>query len=91
MGNILQFARDGLTNLVSRMGTERDKAASSSYVLTTLTDDQILAAYKTAWLPGTIPSTNHTSRSATRARRPISRRSSLTAANSGSGPRFSRN
>lgn len=49
--NFIQRIGDSLTNLVSRMGTERDKAASSAYVLTHLTDDQIYAAYKTAWLP----------------------------------------
>ena len=49
--NFIQRIGDSLTNLVSRMGTERDKAASSTYVLTLLTDDQIYAAYKTAWLP----------------------------------------
>ena len=51
MGNILTFARDSLTNLVSRMGTERDKSSSSVYGLTVLADDQILAAYRSAWLP----------------------------------------
>lgn len=54
MGSLVQFARssfDSLTNLVSRLGTDRDKAAATIYGLTTLTDDQILAAYKTAWLP----------------------------------------
>lgn len=51
MGNVITMVRDSLTNLVSRMGTERDKAASSSYVLTRLTDDQLHAAYASAWLP----------------------------------------
>lgn len=51
MGNILAFARDSLTNLVSRMGTDRDKAAASYYGLTLLGDDQLAAAYRTAWLP----------------------------------------
>lgn len=51
MGNILTFARDSLTNLVSRMGTDRDKASASSYVLSAFTDDQLLAAYRSAWLP----------------------------------------
>lgn len=51
MANILTFARDSLTNLVSRMGTERDKAASSYYGLTNLSDEQIAVAYKSAWLP----------------------------------------
>ena len=51
MGNILSFARDGLANIVSRMGTDRDKAASSVYGLTLLNDAEILAAYRGAWLP----------------------------------------
>lgn len=51
MGNILSFARDSLTNLVSRMGTTRDKASASYYGFVPLTDEQILVAYKTAWLP----------------------------------------
>lgn len=54
MQNVVQFGRrvaDSLTNLVSRMGTDRDKAAGSYYGLTLLTDDQIYTAYKTAWLP----------------------------------------
>ncbi|WMT85578.1 DUF1073 domain-containing protein [Pelagibacterium sp. 26DY04] len=50
-GHPLSVVGDSLTNLVSRMGTERDKSASTFYALTLLTDDQIIAAYKTAWLP----------------------------------------
>lgn len=54
MTNIVQFARglgDSLTNLVSRMGTDRDKASHGTYSFVPLTDEQILIAYKTAWLP----------------------------------------
>jgi phage-related protein (TIGR01555 family) len=51
MGNIIAFARDSLTNLVSRMGTERDKAAHSVYAAPLLSDEQIAAAYRGAWLP----------------------------------------
>nr|WP_280518901.1 anti-CBASS Acb1 family protein [Shinella curvata] len=51
MGNILAFARDSLTSLVSRMGTDRDKAATTFYAHTVMTDDQLIAAYSTAWLP----------------------------------------
>lgn len=51
MGSILSFARDSLTNLVSRMGTDRDKASQVYYAFTALTDEQLLVAYKTAWLP----------------------------------------
>lgn len=51
MGNIIQLARDSLTNLVSRMGTDRDKAAASYYGIPLLGDDQLLNAYRGAWLP----------------------------------------
>ncbi|TPK14156.1 phage portal protein [Mesorhizobium sp. B2-5-11] len=50
-GNIITLARDSLTNLVSRMGTGRDKAASSYYAFTPLSDAELLNAYRTAWLP----------------------------------------
>lgn len=52
--SVVQFARnlgDSLTNLVANLGTGRDKAAGSAYVMSVLTDEQIVAAYKTAWLP----------------------------------------
>lgn len=42
---------DSLTSLVSGMGTERDKASSVGYYTSFLTDDQLLAAYRSAWLP----------------------------------------
>nr|WP_289852489.1 anti-CBASS Acb1 family protein [Mesorhizobium liriopis] len=47
----MQFARDSLTNLVSRMGTDRDKASASFYADPLLTDDQLANAYRGAWLP----------------------------------------
>jgi len=51
MANVIALVRDSLTNLVSRMGTGRDKAASSFYAFTPLSDAELLAAYRTAWLP----------------------------------------
>jgi len=42
---------DSLTSLVSRMGTERDKAATVFYTHPTMTDEQALAAYRGSWLP----------------------------------------
>lgn len=51
MGNIITMARDSLTSLVSRMGTDRDKAATTFYSHTVLSDDQLIAAYSTSWLP----------------------------------------
>ncbi|MFT4076859.1 MAG: DUF1073 domain-containing protein [Asticcacaulis sp.] len=51
MGDIITFARDTLTNLVSRMGTDRDKGAASFYGRSVLDDGQIANAYAGAWLP----------------------------------------
>ncbi|WP_404927145.1 DUF1073 domain-containing protein [Mesorhizobium sp. ORM16] len=51
MGNIITLARDSLTNLISRMGTGRDKASSNYYAFTPLSDAELLNAYRTAWLP----------------------------------------
>lgn len=49
--NIARFLGDSLTNLVSRMGTDRDKASSSFYGVPLLDDSQLLNAYRGAWLP----------------------------------------
>ncbi|WP_280944178.1 hypothetical protein [Mesorhizobium sp. WSM2561] len=38
MANIITLFRDSLTNLASRMGTERDKASSSYYGVPLLDD-----------------------------------------------------
>ncbi|OCI95602.1 hypothetical protein A6U86_15665 [Rhizobium sp. AC27/96] len=51
MGQVFSMVRDGLVSLASRMGTERDKAASVFYAQPLLTDEQIIAAYRGAWLP----------------------------------------
>ncbi|MBB4569219.1 hypothetical protein GGE67_000729 [Rhizobium leucaenae] len=51
MGHVLSMVRDGLMSLASRMGTERDKAASAFYTQPILTDEQIIAAYRGSWLP----------------------------------------
>ncbi len=51
MGNIIAFARDSLTNLVSRLGTERDKAAHTTYSMPMLADEEAVHAYRGAWLP----------------------------------------
>ncbi|MFT4184430.1 MAG: DUF1073 domain-containing protein [Rhizobium sp.] len=51
MGHVLSMVRDGLVSLASRMGTERDKAASVFYAQPILTDEQIVAAYRSSWLP----------------------------------------
>lgn len=49
--NMFGYMADSLTNLVSRMGTDRDKAASSFYGAPLLDDAQLLNAYRGAWLP----------------------------------------
>ena len=51
MGHVLSMVRDGLVSLASRMGTDRDKAASVFYAQPILTDEQIIAAYRGSWLP----------------------------------------
>ncbi len=50
MGIVLSL-RDGLTNLIANLGTGRDKAAASTYVAPSLTYDDLLNAYRGAWLP----------------------------------------
>lgn len=51
MGKVLNLFTDSLQNLVSRLGTERDKAAGNTYIMPTLTDQELLNAYRGAWLP----------------------------------------
>ncbi|MBN8951439.1 MULTISPECIES: phage portal protein [unclassified Rhizobium] len=51
MGQVFSMVRDGLVSLASRMGTDRDKAASVFYTQPILTDEQIIAAYRGSWLP----------------------------------------
>lgn len=49
--NMFGYVADSLTNLVSRMGTDRDKASASFYATPRLDDAQLLNAYRGAWLP----------------------------------------
>jgi len=49
MGKIAQI-RDGLVNLVSNLGTPRDKAASSFYALPMLSELEAENAYRGTWL-----------------------------------------
>jgi phage-related protein (TIGR01555 family) len=51
MGNVFAFARDSLTSLVSRMGTERDKASTVFYTNPVMTTEQLIASYRGSWLP----------------------------------------
>ncbi|MFC3208130.1 anti-CBASS protein Acb1 family protein [Aquamicrobium soli] len=51
MGKILTLVRDGLASAIAGLGTERDKAASVYYTEPTIDLQQLVAAYRTAWLP----------------------------------------
>lgn len=51
MANIIAFVRDSLTNMVASLGTSRDKAAANVYSMPMLTDEELLNAYRGAWLP----------------------------------------
>mgnify|MGYP001358299384 CR=1 FL=1 len=51
MGNILTFVRDGLASAIAGLGTERDKAATVYYTEPTIDLQQLVAAYRTSWLP----------------------------------------
>jgi hypothetical protein len=51
MRPVISMVCDGLMSLASRMGTERDKAASVFYASQLITDEQILSAYRGAWMP----------------------------------------
>jgi phage-related protein (TIGR01555 family) len=51
MVNVISLVRDSLTSLVSRMGTERDKASTVYYTNPLMTDEQLIAAYRGSWLP----------------------------------------
>ncbi|TWG90333.1 hypothetical protein L598_000700000900 [Mesorhizobium sp. J18] len=51
MGNILTFVRDGLASAIAGLGTERDKAATVYYTDPTIDLQQLVAAYRTSWLP----------------------------------------
>lgn len=51
MGNVLTFVRDGLASMVAGLGTERDKAATVYYTDPVIDQQQLVAAYRTSWLP----------------------------------------
>ncbi len=51
MAGLLSRFTDSIQSLTSRMGTERDKAATTAYVAPILDDMQISIAYSSAWLP----------------------------------------
>lgn len=45
---------DGLVNVAANLGTKRDKAAFNTYVYSQLSPQQLLASYRSAWLPRAI-------------------------------------
>lgn len=51
MGNVITRLRDSLTSMTSRMGTDRDKAATVFYTQPLVPDEQLIAAYRGSWLP----------------------------------------
>lgn len=51
MGSVIAFARDKLQSLVSMLGTERDKAATTFYANPQWDDAQLINAYRGSWLP----------------------------------------
>jgi len=48
---VITYLSDKLVNLVSAMGTERDKASSSMYAPAFMSDQELVNAYRGAWLP----------------------------------------
>lgn len=54
MRGILTTLGDSLTNFVANIGTSRDKATHSHYGIPLLTDDQLINAWRGAWLPAKI-------------------------------------
>lgn len=48
---VVRYFSDKLVNLVANLGTERDKAASSIYAPTMLSEQELSNAYRGAWLP----------------------------------------
>lgn len=52
MGKVLQFTKDALVSLVNGMGLMgQDKAASTAYVATTYTDQDLAEMVRASWLP----------------------------------------
>lgn len=45
---------DGLVNVAANLGTQRDKAAHTAYQYNPLGNEQLLASYRSAWLPRAI-------------------------------------
>ena len=54
MANSNVKATDGLVNVAANLGTQRDKASYSTYQFNPLGQQELLAAYRTAWIPRAI-------------------------------------
>ena len=50
-GKLRTMLADGLQNLVANLGTPRDKAAHSQYMIPMLSDAEGENAYRGSWLP----------------------------------------
>ncbi len=49
--SLITYAKDSLVNLVSNLGTARDKAAASGYTFDPpLTDQHLISFYRSSWL-----------------------------------------
>ena len=48
--NVISIFKDGLKNLTSNLGTDRDKASHSFYDSIVLTDNDLMNAYRYSWL-----------------------------------------
>jgi phage-related protein (TIGR01555 family) len=50
-GRVLKQVNDGLASAIAGLGTDRDKAASVYYTDPAIDTQQLVAAYRTSWLP----------------------------------------
>lgn len=48
---VVRYFSDKLVNLVANLGTERDKASGSAYAPVVMSDEELVNAYRGAWLP----------------------------------------
>lgn len=48
---VVRYLGDKLTSLVANLGTPRDKAATTFYAMPSITDEELVNAYRGAWLP----------------------------------------
>ena len=49
MAAVVHLLRDGLQNIISRLGTRTDKSAWSTYTVPVLSPEEIDAAFRTTW------------------------------------------